>query len=59
MIQGDDRVGAAADIFEKLAKDEVNIVASQAVSAGSGILWVHLADHERAIKVLGARVVGV
>ena len=57
LIQGDDRVGAVADIFEKLAKDEINIVASQAVCAGSGrwgmILWVNPADYERANKALG------
>jgi hypothetical protein len=57
LVQGEDRVGAQADVFAKLAGREINIIASQAVSAGAGrwgmILWVKLADYERAGRALG------
>ena len=58
LIQGEERVGAAADIYEKVAKQGIDVVAAQALSAGAGrwamILWVNPADHERASKALGA-----
>ena len=57
LIQGDDRVGAVADVTAKLAEAEVNITALAATGAGSGrygmILWVAPADFERAAGVLG------
>jgi len=57
LIQGGDRVGAAADSFAKLASGNVNIVASQALSVGAGrwgmILWVKPTDYERACEALG------
>jgi hypothetical protein len=57
LIQDADRVGAQADVFAKLAAKEINIIASQAVSAGAGrwgmMLWVKPADFERAAKALG------
>jgi len=57
LIQGGDRVGAMADTFGKLASRGINIVASQAVSAGGGrcgmILWVEAADYERASEAFG------
>lgn len=57
VIEGQDRVGAVAEIYERLAKDGVSIHAAQAVTAGSGrygmILWVKPADHEKARKSLG------
>ena len=58
LIQGDDRVGAVAETYGRLAKEGINIVASQAMAAGSGrfgmILWVKPEDYERAAGILGA-----
>ena len=57
LIRGGDRVGAVADTFANLAGREVNIVGSQALSAGGGqwgmILWVKPADYARATEALG------
>ena len=56
LIQGEDRAGAVADVYQKLAKMEINIVASQGMCAGSGrwgmVLWVKPADYDRAWKAL-------
>jgi hypothetical protein len=58
LIQGDDRRGAIADIVEKLAAANVNITATDAVSAGAGrygaIMWVKAPDMRKAAKVLSA-----
>ena len=58
LIEGDDRTGAMADIYERLAAAKINIVASDAVVAGAGrfgaILWVKPRDVARTAKVLGA-----
>lgn len=58
LFQGDDRVGAVADLTRKLADAKINITAASAVSAGSGrygmVLWVPQADQEKAAKALGA-----
>lgn len=58
LVQGEDRVGAVADIFEKLAAGKINIHASQALSAGDGrwgmMLWVKPQDYAKASKALGA-----
>jgi hypothetical protein len=57
LIQGDDRVGAVADITAKLAEANINLTAAAAASAGSGrygmIVWVPAADYERAAEALG------
>jgi|SRR5262245_42848588 len=57
LIQGDDHVGAAADIVGKLASQGISITASQAVTAGEErwgmILWVTPADYAKASKALG------
>ena len=57
LVQGDDRPGAVAEIFTKVSRQGINIVASQAVTAGSGrwgmILWVKPADYDKAAKALG------
>ena len=57
LIQGEDRVGAVADVFEKLAAQGINIVGSQALCAGGGrwgmILWVKPADYDPASRALG------
>jgi hypothetical protein len=57
LIQGDDRVGAVADITAKLAEANINLTAAAATGAGSGrfgmIVWVAAADYERAAETLG------
>ena len=58
LIQGDDRVGAGADIMTKLAEAGINVTAVDAVTAGFGrygaILWVKPRDVNKAAQVLGA-----
>jgi hypothetical protein len=57
LIGGADRIGAMADVAEKLAAAKINIVSTQAITAGSGlygaILWVAPRDVKRAAKALG------
>ncbi len=57
LIQGEDRVGAVADILGKLAAAKINVTAIDAVCAGENrygaILWVKPPDRTRAVKVLG------
>ena len=56
LIQGEERIGAVADVFEKLTTLGINVVGSQAVAAGSGrwamILWVKPADYSQAGEAL-------
>lgn len=58
LIQGDDRVGAMAEIVAKLAEAKINVTAVDAVAAGAGrygaILWVKPRDVKKATVVLGA-----
>ncbi len=58
VIHGDDRVGALTDIFAQLAEAKINLVASQAVTAGMGrygaIFWVAQRDANRTAKLLSA-----
>lgn len=58
LVQGDDRVGAVADLVAKLAEAKINITAVDAVSAGFGrygaILWVKPRDVRKAAELLGA-----
>jgi hypothetical protein len=58
LIQGDDRVGAVADITAKLTEANINLTAAAATGAGSGrfgmILWVAAADYETAAEALSA-----
>lgn len=58
MVHGDDRVGAVADILQRLADAKVNVTAIDAVTAGMGrwgaIFWVKPKDVKKAGKVLGA-----
>jgi hypothetical protein len=57
LIQGDDRVGAVADVTRRLSEARINITAAAAVSARGGrygmILWVALGDYETAAKAQG------
>jgi hypothetical protein len=58
LVQGDDRVGAVAEIMRKLGEARINITAAAAAAAGSGrygmVLWVAQGDHAKAAKALGA-----
>ncbi|MBI3016014.1 MAG: hypothetical protein HYY65_13365 [Candidatus Tectomicrobia bacterium] len=56
-IQGDDRVGALAEVMQKLVEAKINVTATDAVCAGENyygvILWVKPLDVRRAAKALG------
>ena len=57
LIQGEDRIGAVADILRKLAAAKINVTAVDAVCAGAdrygAILWVKPPALKRAAKTLG------
>ena len=59
LVQGDDRVGAVADVLGRLAAAKINVTATDAVCAGGGrygvILWVKPRDYARAARALRAR----
>lgn len=56
LIQGEDRVGAVAEITAKLSQAKINVTALDAIAAGAGrygvILWVKPRDVNKAAKVL-------
>lgn len=58
LIQGEDRVGALAELLTKLAEAKINVTACDAVAAGEGrygaLLWVKPGEVQKAIRVLGA-----
>ena len=58
VVQGEDRVGALADIFAKLAAAKVSIIALDGIAAGMGrygaIFWVKPKDVAKAARALGA-----
>lgn len=58
LVQGEDRIGAVAEILSKLAEARINVTAMDAVAAGRGrygaILWVRPRNVRRAAAVLGA-----
>ena len=57
LIQGEDRVGAVADVVSKLGQARINITAMQATAAGEGrygaILWVKPRNVGKAAQTLG------
>ncbi|MBI5511357.1 MAG: ACT domain-containing protein [Deltaproteobacteria bacterium] len=56
-VQGKDRPGALAEVFNKLATAKINVHASNAATAGSAygfVIWVKAKDVDAAAKVLGA-----
>jgi hypothetical protein len=59
LVQGEDRVGALVRVLDTLAKAKINMVAMDAVTAGSGrfgaIFWVKPRDVARAGRLLHAR----
>ena len=56
-IQGDDRAGAAAEVFKKLADAGVNVHATNATAGARGgfgmIVWVRPESYDKAAKALG------
>ena len=57
LVQGEDRVGAVADVVRKLGRARINITAIQAIAAGKGlygaILWVKPGNVGKAAQILG------
>ena len=57
LVQGDDRVGAVAEVLGKLASQKIQVTAAQALAAGAGrwamILWVKPGSVEKAARALG------
>jgi hypothetical protein len=57
LFEGDDRIGAVADLTRRLAEAKINVTAACATAAGSGrygmILWVPPASYLRAARALG------
>ena len=58
LVQGDDNLGALADIQRMLVEADVEIYASSGVTDGSGrygyIIYFKEEDHKRAARALGA-----
>lgn len=57
LVEDDDRKGAVAGILKKLSAAGANVVAMDAVRAGSrygALIWVSQADVDKAAKALGA-----
>jgi hypothetical protein len=59
IAQGDDRVGAIAEICERIAATGVNMTAMDAIASGDGryaaIFWVEASAVNKVAKALGAR----
>lgn len=57
LVEGDDRIGAVADLTRRLAEAKVNVTAACATAAGGGrygmIVWVPPASYRRAARALG------
>jgi len=57
LVEGNDRIGAVAEISRRLAEAKVNVTAGCATAAGGGqygmILWVPPASYRKAAKALG------
>jgi hypothetical protein len=63
LVQGDDRVGAVADLLERLGAAKINVTAIDAVTVADGrygaIFWVASKDVKKAATLLGASASGV
>ena len=59
LVQGTDELGAAHRVLSRLAQENINIVAADAVAAGKGrygmLMWVKPKDYNRAAKILNAQ----
>lgn len=57
VAQGDDRPGAVAEVIERVADAQINIIAVDAVCGGEGrfgaLFWVKPRDVKKAAKALG------
>lgn len=57
LIQGEDRLGAVAEVLSKLKQAQINVTAMQAVASGEGrygaILWVKQDDISKTAQALG------
>jgi hypothetical protein len=60
LIQGEDRVGAVADVLIKLGQAKINVTTMQAVATGAerygAILWVKPRYVGKASQLLGVRI---
>ena len=58
LVEGDDRVGAMAQLLSRLGAAGINVTATSAVRAGPGrygaLLWVKPRDVRKAAETLGA-----
>jgi hypothetical protein len=57
LVQGDNRIGAVADLMERLAGAKINVTAIDAVTVDgryAAILWVAPRDLKKAAAALGA-----
>ncbi len=58
LVEGDDRIGAVAELTRRLAQAKVNVTAACATAAGAGrygmIVWVPPASYNKAARILGA-----
>ena len=58
LVQGDDELGALADIHMRLFEANVNVSSATGVVDGTGsfgyVIYVRFNDYERAAKTLGA-----
>jgi hypothetical protein len=57
LVQGDDRIGAVADLIGKLADAKINVIAVDAVSVDErygALCWVAPRDVKKAATLLGA-----
>jgi hypothetical protein len=57
LVQGDDRIGAGAELLDRLAAARINVTAIDAVCAEGrygAILWVASKDVKKAAALLGA-----
>ena len=57
LVAGDDRMGAVAELLDRLASKKINVTAVDAVSVGGtygALLWVASKDVTRAAALIGA-----
>jgi len=59
LVQGSDEIGAVQKVLNKLAENNINVIAVDAVAAGSGrygmIMWVNPKKYNRAARALNAK----
>ena len=59
LVQGDDQVGAASKVIDKLADNKINITAASGATAGKKrygmMLWVKPKDYARSARLLNAK----